>query len=94
MSRKNPISVTPGPQPKTEQVVSYYEYVAAYFFRRFGVRPSRTTLWHYLTRGYPVQRGGPYVTMPTFTNYRYFQFTTKEAMARFVKLVRKLERAA
>lgn len=87
---RNSYSV-PCPKPHTEHVIEYYPYAGKVFERHFGVKPSRTSLWTYLKQGFPVHRGGPYVKMPVFLRFRS-QMTTKEAMDRFVKLVKKLER--
>jgi hypothetical protein len=76
--------------PKNEQVVSYYEHAATVCEREFGRRPSRTTLFKYLLNGFPVRRGGPYVTIPTFDQLKR-KMTTVEAFERFIAIVRRLE---
>jgi hypothetical protein len=85
--------VKPGPNRRKERVVGYYDHLAYVCERYFGRRPSRTTLYKYLVRGYPVARGGPYVRMPVFDSLKR-PMTTAEAVARFLSLVRKLERSS
>lgn len=77
--------------PKTEQVVSYYEQAAAFFLLHFNHKPSRTTLYKYLTNGYPVEYGGPYVTVPHFKKLKR-PYTTRQALNRMLTVIRRQER--
>ncbi len=77
--------------PDKEQVVSYYKQAAAFFLLHFNHTPSRTTLYKYLRDGYPVEYGGPYVTMPYFMKLKR-PYTTIEALERFLTVVRKQEK--
>lgn len=85
------VPVKPGPDRRREQVVGYYEHAARFCERHFGRRPSRTTLYKYLVKGFPITRGGPYVQVPVFTELKR-PMTTVEAMGRFLTTVRELER--
>ena len=78
---------------KTETVQPYYAYVGRFMEKHFGRAPSRTTLQKYMKRGFPVRRGGPYVTMPMFYELKR-PMTTTQSMSRFLTLVRKLEKTA
>ncbi len=84
------LTVKPGPDRRSEKVVGYYSYVADLFAKRFGRRPSRTTMFKYLSRGYPVARGGPYIEVPIFLELKR-PMTTVQAMQRFMGAVRRLE---
>lgn len=75
--------------PEAEDVVSYYEYVPVMLQRHMGARPSRTSMHKYLERGFPVQRGGPYVRFPVFRRLKR-PMTTVEAMERWLTVVRDL----
>lgn len=79
-----------GPNPKREKPVPYYEHAGEVCERVFGRRPSRTTLFKYLQRGFPVKRHGPYVQMPVMWELKR-PMTTREAMARFISRVQTLE---
>jgi hypothetical protein len=82
--------VEPGPDRRREHVVGYYEHASKIMERHFGRRPSRMSVYKYLSQGYPVARRGPYVEMPVFMALKR-PMTTTEAMDRFVTLVRYLE---
>lgn len=77
--------------PKTEDVVSYYEQAAAFFLLHFNHKPSRTTLYKYLINGYPAEYGGPYVTVPYFRKLKR-PYTTKQALNRMLTEIRRQER--
>jgi len=76
---------------KTERIVPYYDYFVKMCQKHLGRNPSRTTLWKYLSNGYPVAKGGPYIKIPVFESLKR-PTTTREAMSRFLTLVRKLEK--
>lgn len=76
--------------PDTEQVVGYYEQAAAFFKLHFNHQPSRTTLYKYLTNGYPVEYGGPYVEVPHFKRLKR-PYTTAEALNRMLTVIRRQE---
>lgn len=88
--KRKPVRV-PAPKPRSEEVVQYYEHAGDVIEQVFGRRPSRNALYKYLRGGFPVQRGGPYVLMPTYTALKR-QLTTRQAMQRWVTVVRTLER--
>jgi len=83
-------AVTP-PNLKTETRVFYYEYMASFSERHFGAVPSRSTMLNWARDGYPVARGGPYIEVPIQTVLKR-PMTTKQAMSRFLTVVRKHER--
>lgn len=89
----NIYDVKPGPNPETEKLVPYYEAAAKFLQRRFLHAPSRETLRKYKEHGYPVRRGGPYVTIPViYALHR--PMTSVEALTRFEKTVRHADREA
>ncbi len=77
--------------PDTEHVVGYYQRAAAFFKLHFNHEPSRTTLYKYLTNGYPVEYGGPYVEVPHFKKLKR-PHTTVEALDRMLTTIRQQER--
>lgn len=89
--RRNRRLVKPPANRHTEEAVYYYPYVGEFMQKHFGRKPSRTTLGKYLKAGYPIKKGGPYVVMPTF-DALHRPMATRQAMERFLTLVRLLER--
>jgi len=77
--------------PEKEAVVGFYDQAAAFFKLHFNHEPSRTTLYKYLTNGYPVEYGGPYVAVPHFKKLKR-PFTTVEALDRMLTVIRREER--
>lgn len=81
------------PDLQREQPEPYYEYAMDLFERTFGARPSRTTLYGYLTKGFPIRRGGPRLQMPVRDDpITKRPQTTVEAMDRFISRVRSLSK--
>ena len=75
-----------------ERPERYYPFAAELLEREFGRRVSRNTLHKYMTRGFPVRKGGPYVQVPV-VKVLGRAMTTREAMQRFMDRVRRLETA-
>ena len=74
-------------------MVPYYAYVTTFLRKHYGHPPSRTTLLKWITngRGYPLERGGPYLALPIFRRLKR-PMTTTQAMSRWLTLLRQLER--
>lgn len=81
----------PGPNPRTEHVEAWYDYAPAFFAEHFGRSVSRNTLGKYIRDGFPVCRHGPKVEVPVFLVIKR-PMTTREAMDRFLTIVRHLEK--
>lgn len=78
-----------GPDLIKDRLIDLHVSASRALVQRFGVKPGRSSLHRWRVNGYPVDRNGPRVILPTATRLKRV-YTSYEALSRWFRVIQHL----